>query len=212
LQGEIDVLLDEKHRTPMVRGELANDRQQALDDDRGKSETEFVEQQQPRVACERTAQSEHLLLATGQQPGTAVAEFVQRGEVVECDVGVQFFAAVGELEVLGDGQAEEDAAAVGHMGDPQSGAVGRGNPSEVLSGEADLPGTGLDHPRDDPQGGSLAGAVGAEQRHHLPGVDGQVEIADHSRAVIPCGDLLGSKQCGVHLRYAPCVGKAELPR
>ena len=55
------------------------------------------------------------------RPGAAIRELTERREVVVGDVGVEALPAVAEPEVLGHGQAVEDAATLGHVGDAEPG-------------------------------------------------------------------------------------------
>ena len=77
LEREVDVLLDQQHRGPVRRGELAHHGQQALDDHRREAEAELVEQQQPRAPAERPGDREHLLLSARQQPRPPPAKIAQ---------------------------------------------------------------------------------------------------------------------------------------
>lgn len=118
LQGQGDVLLDEQHRAVVLDGELPDDRQQPLDDDRSKPEAELVEHEQLRTAHQGAADAEHLLLTAGQQASAPVPEIPERREVLEGDIRVNLLAPVRQLEVFGDGQSEEDAAVVRDVRDP----------------------------------------------------------------------------------------------
>ena len=91
------------------------------DDDGGEPERQLVEQQQARPAGQRPPEREHLLLAARQQAGAAFGDRGERREVVVGDVGVEALAAVAETEVLGDGEAEEHAPTLGHVGDAEAG-------------------------------------------------------------------------------------------
>ena len=68
-------------RSRSSRRVVADDRQQPLDDDRREAEAQLVQQQQLRLARQRPADREHLLLAAGQQPGRRSAQLAQRREV-----------------------------------------------------------------------------------------------------------------------------------
>jgi hypothetical protein len=125
LQRHVHVLLDQQHAGPGARGVLAHHRQQAADDHRGEAEAHLVEHQQPWLAGQGAGDREHLLLAARHQPGLAVLERAQRGEVVERGAGVARAALAVEPEVLGHGQPEEQPAIGGDVRDPEPGAGGR---------------------------------------------------------------------------------------
>jgi hypothetical protein len=198
LKRQRHVLFDEQHRAVVLDGELADDRQQSLDDHRGQPEAELVEQQQLRVPRQRATEGQHLLLAARQQASAPLPEALQRGKVLERDVRVQPLAPVRQLEVLGDCQPEEDAPAIRHVRDPQPGTVGRSHPGEILPGERHAPGEGLDHAGDHPQRRRFPGAVGSEQGHHLARADSDVKIADHRGAVVAGGDPFQAKDEVTH--------------
>jgi hypothetical protein len=119
------VLLDEQDARSRSQRVRAHDRQQALDDHRREAEAELVEQQQARLAHEGAPDGEHLLLAPGEQADAPRAQRRQGREVLVGALGVQALAAVAEAEVLGDGEAEEQPAALGDVRDPLAGQPGR---------------------------------------------------------------------------------------
>ena len=108
---------------------------------------------------------------------------------------------------LGNGQAEEEASVLGDVGDPRSGpaphlggratALGSGRPPEHGEGAV-----GERHQaRDGQQGRRLAGAVGADQGHHLALTNDEVEIVHHGDAVVAEGDAVeAEKLVGAHGR------------
>ena len=61
------VLLDDQHRNPGVAVDLAQDREQFLDDQRRQTERRLVEQQQARPQHQCPSDREHLLLAAREQ-------------------------------------------------------------------------------------------------------------------------------------------------
>src|SRR5690242_18739137 len=121
----MDVLLDEQHRTPGIDGVLAHDRQEPLDDQGRQPQAQLVEQKQPWLAGEGAGDREHLLLAAREQPGPPPAQVAKEREVAEGDLFVQTLTAVGETEVLRDGETEEDAAPLGNVRDAETGSGAR---------------------------------------------------------------------------------------
>src|SRR4051812_4004040 len=194
-ERNLDVLLDEQHRASTLPRVLGDNRQQSFNDDRRQAERHLVEQQQPRSASESTSQREHLLLTTGQQADASIGQLDQRREVLVSDFRVEPFGAVAETEVLGDGEAEEDATALGHVGDAELGARRRRTARQVLAVEADGSGQRSDDARDRPQRRRLTGTVRAEERHHLTLADFQVEIPKNRRTVVS-GREPGERQHG----------------
>ena len=82
---------------------------------------------------QRPADGEHLLLPTGEQAGTALAQRFQLGEVLVGELLVQLLAAVAKTEVLGHREAEEDSPPLGHVGDREASAGARRQRCEVFA-------------------------------------------------------------------------------
>ena len=194
LERELDVLLDEQHAAARVERVLVHDRQQALDDHGGEPERELVEEEQAGPAGEPARDREHLLLAAREEPDAPCAQLSELREVLVRRVLVRPLAAVSEPEVLGDGQAVEEPAALGDVHDPEPRPLCGRDAREVSPGECDAPAHRTDQPRDHSQRRRLAGAVGTEQRDHLARPDGQVEVADHGRPVVAGGQPLDAQQ------------------
>jgi hypothetical protein len=167
LERHLHVLLDQQHAGPGGRRVLAHHRQQAAHDHRGEAEAHLVQHQQPGLAGQGPGDREHLLFAARHQPGLAVLERAQRGEVVERGVGVAGAALAVEPEVLGHGQPEKQPAVGGDVRDAEPGAGGRRHARQVGAAERDRSRRVPQQAGDGPQRGRLARAVGAEQRHHL---------------------------------------------
>ena len=185
LQRELHVLLDEQHAGPVARRVLPDHWQQPANDDGRQAEAHLVEHQQLRLAAERAGDSEHLLLAARQQPRLPAAQRAQRREVVERRVGLLNGPVAVKPEVLGHRQPEEDAAVVRHVRDAQPRPRGRRHPGQVGAVQPDRAASRLEQPGDGPQRRGLARAVGAEQRHDLPGAHGQRQVAhDRRRPVV----------------------------
>ncbi len=96
--------------------------------------------------------------------------------------------------MFADGEAEEDAATLRHVGDPGPGALDRGQCQQVVAGEADVPGHRLDQPGHGAQGGRLPRPVGAEQRDDLAAVDRDRDVADHRRLFVSGGQPVDFEQ------------------
>ena len=108
-----------------------------------------------------------------------------------------------EPEVLLDGEVDERAPALGHVGDalprrsPRATCRAIGVPSKVIS-----PLT-RDHPADGPQRGGLAGAVGAEDDDDLALVDREVDAVQHLHRAVAAVH-------GPSARAAPSGGRPQV--
>jgi hypothetical protein len=87
--------------------------------------------------------------------------------------------------VLGDGQTEEETAALRHVCDPEPRPRARRAAREVVAPEENPAVHRLDEPRDRAQRRRLPGAVRAEQGDDLAGADRDVDVADHRGLVVP---------------------------
>ena len=80
-----------RHRGPVWRAarpgappspgrHLSQRGEEPANDERGESERQLVDEQQPRARCQRAGEHDHLLLASGQEPGLAVEQRFELGE------------------------------------------------------------------------------------------------------------------------------------
>src|SRR4029450_12817454 len=99
----------EPRRAAALLRSRAHDRQQALHDHRREPEAQLVEEQELRLARERTRDREHLLLAPGERADSPSAQVLERREVLVRDRLLESLAARAHTEVLVDGQPEEEA-------------------------------------------------------------------------------------------------------
>ena len=203
LQRQVHVLLHQQDPGPVAGRELPHHREQPVHDHRGQAQAHLVEHEQPRPAAEHPREGEHLLLAAGQQARLAAAQRAQRREVT--DRRVQLGAV--QPEVLGDGQAEEDAAVGRDVGHAQPGPRGRGDAREVLAGQPDHAAGRLQQPGYRPQRRGLAGAVGAEERDDLAGAHGQRQVAHDRRAVVADAQVVEFEDVdAISLQYGGQIG------
>ncbi len=70
----------------------------------------------------------------------------------------------------------------GHVPDPPADLV-----VHRPASPQDLAGVGLQHAEDDPHGGGLAGAVGADEAEHLPLGDGEGEVVEGDQVAVAAG-------------------------
>ena len=100
-----------------------------------------------RRARERACDREHLLLAARQEADAPALQLPQRREVLVREGLVELLAAMGEAEVLGDGQAEEEPAALRDVGDAEPCPRARRRASEIACRRtATRPAIGLTSP------------------------------------------------------------------
>src|SRR5215212_5960783 len=122
LQHLGDVLLDDQYRVALG-ADAAHELEDLRHDDRRQAHRGLVEEDELRPAHQRAGDGAHLLLAARHRAGELVAALLEAREQA-VDVG----EALGEplarrrdegahLEVAFDGQAREQAPALGHMGD-----------------------------------------------------------------------------------------------
>ena len=90
-----------------------------------------------------------------------------------------------QFQVGGDAQGAEDPAAFGHQGQTQGDDALRGHVGEVMAGEIDGSLPGRQQSRNGAQGGGLAGAVAADQGHHLTLAHVERDALEHRQAAIP---------------------------
>ena len=108
----------------------------------GEAEAELVEQQQPGMAGESPGDGEHLLLAAQGGARAPRPDVAQRREVPVGHLGVELLASVAETEVLGDGEAEEQPAALRYVDDSEAGPAARRPARQVLARQQDPPPSG----------------------------------------------------------------------
>ena len=205
------VLLDQQDRDALlvdVDDGVAN----LLDQLRGESQRRLIEDQQAGVGHEAASDRQHLLFAAREVAGHRLAPVGQQGEhrhhPVVC-LGDGLPVAVGVRpgrQVLIDGQVGEDAPTLENLRDAGTHPLRRTEMADGLAVEAhrtlrDLARVDVEQPADGPQGGRLAGAVGAQERHdvavrHLDGQAAQdedhlvvddLQVCDFEHACSGCG-------------------------
>jgi len=148
-----------------------------------------------RGAAASAGQRELLLQPAGQLAGGLPPAAPQLGEELErVDRDPAGAGQPGEPEVLGDGEAREDAAVVGHQGEAatceQLGAARRQRGAVDPHGAA----VALGEPEDRPQERGLAHPVAAEERDRLALAEREGDLVDHSRAGVAGGEALDLEQ------------------
>ena len=165
-----------------VGGDLADGVVELVDDQRRQPHRQLVEQQQGRVGGQRPRHREHLLLAARQRAGQLAAPLEQPREVGERRLEHRLGRHAGvrhQGEVLLDGQVGEHRATLRHRAQPDPRQLLRARALHVDAAEVDVAAGRLLLPADDLDQRGLAGAVGAEQRHHRALRHGEVYAAQH---------------------------------
>ena len=98
------------------------------------------------------------------------------------------------LEVLGDGHALEDGAALGNLAYAHGHHFVRRQPGDLAVLERDASGAGADQPRDGLEQSRLAGAVGADQGDDLALVDRQLDAAKHLNLTVAGMQVVDGEQ------------------
>ena len=156
----------------------------------------LVQQDEARLRGQRARDLHAPPLAARQRRRRRVAQLLD-AQVVQQAVSSSSIArprqrpAVGvhlQLEhgadVLLHGQLAEDRGLLRQVGQAQARAAVDRQALHRLAVDADLAGVGTHQADHHVEAGRLAGAVGAEQAHHLAGAHGQVHVLhDHARAV-----------------------------
>src|SRR5438105_13009014 len=120
----------------------------------------------------RASDGERLLLAARERAGHLGHALLQTGKELERPVEVGLDVGVGAQigahgEILSDGETFEDPPALRHVRDPARDDLVRGHAGQRAAVEDDAAAARNQQPRDGLEGGGLAGAVVAEQRHDL---------------------------------------------
>src|SRR5262249_38621335 len=82
LQRDLGVLLDQQQRQIVLAFEAVESGEQSIDDDRGEALERLVHQQQRRIAHQRAADRQHLLLAARELVTAIAAPLGERREKV----------------------------------------------------------------------------------------------------------------------------------
>ena len=93
----------------------------------------------------------------------------------------------GEQEVVEHRKLGEHAVSLDHMGEACFDDVARTEAREIATGESHAAGPGQ-QARHRAQQSGLAGAVGAEQRHHFAGADRQIDAVQHADLAVAAGE------------------------
>jgi hypothetical protein len=140
----------------------------------------LVHEQQPVVVEQRPGDRDHLLLPAGERPCTLPRPLPQLGEKVVDEVVARLVVALGQTQVLLDGQAREDVAVLGHVADAAANDAVRRERRQVLSGEPHRSAP-ANEAEDRAQRRRLADAVPSEQRGHTSFGNVERDALQHMR-------------------------------
>src|SRR6266576_1278305 len=193
LERFMRVLLDQQDRGAL-RVDLADDREDRLDEDRRQTERGLVQQQHLRSRHQRAAHRKHLLLAAGEGARDLVPALLQPRKKREHALHIGRYAGfvvarVGTHDqVVENAHPREQSPALGRLPDPELDDSRGPCAGDVLAVERDLPRVRMHQARDGAQRGGLAGAVGPDEgddlalldldRHPAQGLDAPVEGVD----------------------------------
>jgi hypothetical protein len=147
-----------------------------VDDERREALGGFVEEEERRVAEQRAGDGDHALLAAGEGGGALAEEAAHVGEELE-DLrhvpggGAGASGAARGFEILGDGQAAEEARVLGHEAEARAAGFEGLAALDLDAVEADGAGARAHQAHDARERGGLAGAVAAEERDDLAARD-----------------------------------------
>src|SRR5262245_2694357 len=172
-----------------------------VDDDGREPFRRLVEQDARRVAHQAAADREHLLLASGNLRGRALARLGEVGKEREHPVGAPPAALPSHLEVLHHREIGEDAAVLGHVAEPQARDAPHRKTVYAPAVEDDLAAS-RSHPPDDAlQRRRLPRAVPAEEHRHLARPDFEGDVAEHLRTAVAGAEVAHRQHHAACPRY-----------
>ena len=136
LADDVQVLLDEQDRHRL--GRLGERDRDLVDDLRREALRGFVDEQQAVLVHERPGERDHLLLAAREGAGALGAARVDVGEQPLDELAARPLVALGEPQVLGDGERTEDLAVLGHVADAALHDAVGGQPVDAIAAQAHL--------------------------------------------------------------------------
>src|SRR5215207_3264004 len=214
LHDELHVVLDEHDGDAAVR-DLPDEPVELRRLDGVAARRRLVEEQHLGLGGERAGDLEALQRAVGQGARRRLAalaeaqegeELFRRGArlaVLPQDGGqaeevdqerLPLAQMAADHHVLAGGHAAEDLEVLERAREPLRGEPFGGQARHVLAGERHASAAGAVEPRDDVEERGLAGAVGADDREHLPGHGGKAHAIDGDDAPEGDADVLRDEQ------------------
>src|SRR3984957_19741115 len=185
-EDTVGVLLDDQQRGAF-RGDVLEEREDAVDDHRREAKRCFVDENNARPREVRAHEGEHLLLAATERARELVTALGQLRELlggpVE-DLCHGYPAGRLQQQVLAHAERREDAAAFEDVADAKAGALARSGARHVLAIKENAAGTRLQQPRGHPHRSALARAVRPEQCDDRPGSDRERDVAENGGSAV----------------------------
>ena len=188
------VLLDQQDRQPFLPVDAADDLEDLRDQEWRQPEARLVEHQQFWLRHQGASDRQHLLFAAGQIAGSDRAAFVEAGKIAVDPFPVAGHVVTaahgrGRDEVLVGRQVLEHPPSLEHVGDAELDALLRHQRADAAAEKRefaapDLAAFGGEQAADRFQRGALAGAIGAQQRHHAALGDVERDALDRKRNIV----------------------------
>src|SRR5262245_7501683 len=206
LQRHGRALLDDQDGDAELAPNLGEAAQQVLHHDRRQAERQLVDQQQFGPAHDGAAERQHLPLAAGEEAADPALEIAElRKELIDqrlasAALGVGDAARNRRDQVLCHREIGKHLVAFGNQYDAAPGVLVRQAVLDALALERDRPFgdarvVDAEETGDRPQGCALAGAVGAEQRDDLSGLDRERDALHRcDRALVDDLELVDGEQ------------------
>jgi len=199
--GHVEVLFHQQYGEGRAQG--ANGLNEVFNEHRCQSFAGFVDKQQPVLRHQGARNGQHLLLAPGKLSGRPVGQAGQVGEEVEKEIPAALeitLAALGDTQVLLNGQASKNRPMFRHVAHPQTGDR-MGRPSgDVLPGENDPSPGRFPQAQNASKGRGLPCAVASQKHRHR--ARGHLDIH-------PLQDMLGT-DIGVQVLHLEQGGRHDV--
>ena len=185
---QVDILLYEENRKPLLPIEPGDDHADLLDDAWLDAVGRLIEYEKARGTNQHAPYRQYLLLTAAQHPCPNVAALGKEWEVAICPVQRGDTDAnpnpSPEREVLLDGQAHEHVTPLGNVAYAKPGAEVGWHSGNILALEFNPAGTDRNLASNCPDERGLADTVSADERHHLPGINFEANApVDRNRPV-----------------------------
>src|SRR5712692_4776077 len=164
---KLEILLREHdgQALPLERGDLLAE---GLDDDGGQPLRRLVEEEDARTAHERARDGEHLLLPAREASPSPRRHPPEGGEMLIDTIDAPPTRPPGtDQEILLHAEIAEDAPVFRHPAHAQSGDLVGRQPPQLSAIEAQRTADDIHPAHGGLERGGLAGAIAAEERHHL---------------------------------------------
>src|SRR3984885_7753013 len=206
------VLFDDDHRDA-ARFDRGNDRIEIVDHYWRQAEADFIAQQNARIGEKATAERHHLLFAAGQQAGLLPAPFLEDREqpphLVEADRALAADRPT-EAKVFFYAERGEKPPALRDQRNAPGDDIGCRAASEVRAIEANPAFYAIWLADDCFEEGRFTGAVGADDRDDLSGVDAEFDAVHGFEIAVKYREAFDLEKRGV--RPSHRAASLQLPR